>query len=294
MNIAEDNFVRDGKSIKAKFTDDGFVLVKNCINRSLISRIRKLHYEFFLKRGIDNSNYTSHIIQNGFNEGPFISLVFTQPLIKHIFLEILGSNELLLTQHADIQRSIIAKWHKDDGTSLYKGGYFGAELYDDPDVYVVKAAIYLQDHLEFDDGLSVRIGSHQFKNHNEGKKLDIRSKAGDVIFFDPRITHCGQFNETPNRIGEQSNSYSKSNDEIGIKHDDHKCAIFFTACKYCDISLNFAINNMRRQLKQRASSSHEAYMEDRLKQLLSNYGIKTIDEYPGWKKAFPEPMKFCI
>jgi hypothetical protein len=64
---------------------------------------------------------------------------------------------------------------------------------DIPDLRLYRAGIYLQDHTSDRRGLHVRHASHQSRSLITGEALSLPTRAGDVIFFDSRLTHAGQF-----------------------------------------------------------------------------------------------------
>jgi hypothetical protein len=118
---------------------------------------------------------------------PEIGWLVSHPSIVSIFKVLLGER-LCFTGHCDIHMNMLSGWHKDSGESV--GGYFRGDYFAAEECRVFKAAVYLQDAGP-NDGLTIALGSHRRRGH-EGERLHVPSKAGDVVFFDVRLSHVGQ------------------------------------------------------------------------------------------------------
>jgi hypothetical protein len=80
-------------------------------------------------------------------------------------------------------------WHKDLNDThkdSFCEGYFTS-----PDFRLYRAGIYLQDHVHNRQGLHVRVGSHRTPSLSAGDLRYLPTRAGDVVFFDIRLTHGG-------------------------------------------------------------------------------------------------------
>ena len=189
---------------------------------------------------------------------PEINWLVAHPKIVNIFKDVLGE-KAVFTGHCDIHKNLLSGWHKDSGEHI--GGYFSGDYFSAPECRVYKAAVYLQD-ATVDDGLTVRLGSHRTSAH-QGVECWIPSKAGDVIFFDVRLSHTGQLPDTIENV-------IKAAARIRSKEDRHdprwatnlrsaysklrgrrdRLSVFFTYGYLNDYTHEFAKVNMDRQLVQ--------------------------------------------
>jgi hypothetical protein len=103
-----------------------------------------------------------------------------------------------LCMHNDIGINRIVNWHKDTLNNEYK-------IYQKKNIWstfnnenheIYKFLIYLQDHKNNRDGLTLIEKSHLIPEiiSNSPNQKYINSTIGDVIIFDQRITHKGQSN----------------------------------------------------------------------------------------------------
>lgn len=56
---------------------------------------------------------------------------------------------------------------------------------------VIRVGIYLQDHARHSGGLKVRVRSHQYVSHHDGKAVNVPSKPGDIVLWNLRTSHSG-------------------------------------------------------------------------------------------------------
>lgn len=131
-------------------------------------------------------------------EAPQIGWMLSHPAIINCMRQALGSQQIMYTNHASIQRNVFTGWHKDDGTDWSAGnhGYFRDFPYAFDDCKVFSTGVYLQDHHRGRSGLWVREGSHRVREDNVGPVHYIGARAGSVVVFDCRITHAGDL-KTP-------------------------------------------------------------------------------------------------
>jgi hypothetical protein len=101
-----------------------------------------------------------------------------------------------LCMHNDIGINRIVNWHKDTLNNQYKI-YQKKNIwleYNNETHQIYKFLIYLQDHSNNLDGLTLIEKSHLVPEIIiDNNKKYINSLVGDVIIFDQRITHRGQF-----------------------------------------------------------------------------------------------------
>lgn len=118
-----------------------------------------------------------------------ITWIFSHAGIIDSFREILGGETPVFTGNCDAHQNMLSWWHKDASAD----DSLDDDLFAKRSCGLYRAGIYLQDHTGNHDGLTVRNGSHQIKNLEEGASEYIGTKAGDVVFFDIRLTHAGKF-----------------------------------------------------------------------------------------------------
>ena len=101
--------------------------------------------------------------------------------------------------HNDIGINRIVNWHKDTLNNQYKV-YQKKNLwleYEGEKHEIYKFLIYLQDHSNNKNGLQLIEGSHldPIINVKNNEIKQIYSNIGDIVIFDQRITHRGQYNQ---------------------------------------------------------------------------------------------------
>ncbi len=245
---------------------------------------------------------------HAFGKAPFITDILDDQNLTQFISDCLGSDKWYITNHADLHVNALSGWHKDDGMSYGDGGYFDGPAYQLKDPNVFKVAIYLQDHIDFDDGLTILPKSHRTEVINDGstKQLHLTTQLGDAVIFDPRLSHTGQLNPIPCALStagkEQLQNLKAAIDEIEVTTNSKeektkllldlfrenvgtRSTIFFTVAVESPESNTFAINNMERQLnelEQGTSAFLPLAVHDKLKHL----GIGLVDEKAFWKEHF--------
>lgn len=154
------------------------------------------------------------------------------------------------------------------------------------DCQVYKVAIYLQDHTNNLAGLKVKPGSHKIASTEVGEELYLKTRVGDVIIFDVRLTHSGQSDILPipwlrkplalirKLFGSSLDQPIKSAYELFF---GTKMSIFFTFGDSNNYTVAFAKNNMKRQLKQNQSS--QVFLPSKTKEKLLAQDILLAEEY---------------
>jgi hypothetical protein len=173
-------------SLKNNIERDGYVLVRNLLLPEEIEILRDSLLAHFSEKfayeglGKHQANAAMHI--------PDISWLFSQTEIIDTFKELLGSDKIIFTSNVDAHMNMLSWWHKDisEGRGCFKGDYFNYE-----DFRIYRVGIYLQDQPRH--GFSLRLGSHRSISLTSGEVEYVSTLSGDVIFFDIRLTHAGQF-----------------------------------------------------------------------------------------------------
>lgn len=213
---------------------------------------------------------------------PEIGWLISHPQIVEVFRQLLAE-QMLFTGHCDIHMNMLSGWHKDSGEHV--GGYFNGNYFAAEECYVYKAAVYLQDATT-SDGLTVALGSHRHPGH-QGQIEWVPSKAGDVVFFDVRLSHTGQL---PDKIETVIKAAAKLQQKKN-RHDPvwataaksaywkligrrDRLSVFFTYGVDNRFTEEFAAANMMRQ-NQQTGQLEALVIPDALDRSLRNQGIES-------------------
>jgi hypothetical protein len=117
--------------------------------------------------------------------------------------EIFINTKYRFVGHNDIGINRIVGWHKDKLNGEY-AKYETIDIWskteDNKEHKIVKVLIYLEDHSNDDYGLKLVPKSHLNPNIQPNGYKEIKSKIGDVLIFDQRITHRGMESHPSNRF----------------------------------------------------------------------------------------------
>jgi hypothetical protein len=185
--------------------------------------------------------------------------------------------------------NLLSGWHKDSGETV-PGGYFTGPYMTSSDCRVFKVAIYLQDTGRH-DGFTARLGSHHETDLSVGKEINARSRIGDIVVFDVRITHAGQLpdpvekglmglslalkrgqrhREDPALVWRAKAVYWKL---IGRRD---RLSVFFTFGAANAFTHDFARANINRQAREGAACD-SAGLPPQLSDALQSEGVKLSD-----------------
>jgi hypothetical protein len=276
--ITDNNF-------KTNLQEDGFVILRSVLTEDEVIKLRKTLETYFSHHGVKMFGGISQ--PNAAVLIPELDWIYSHPTIIDALKNLLHNEKLMFTNHCDIHSGIISGWHKDDGTSDKTNlGYFDCLTYDVEDCQVYKVAIYLQDHVNNLAGLKVKRGSHKIDSTEVGEEIYLKTRVGDVIIFDVRLTHSGQsdilpvpwlrkpLNLTRKLFGTRLDKAIKSAYELFF---GTKMSIFFTFGYPNKWTIAFARNNMKRQLKQNQSS--KVFLPSNTKEKLMAQGIQLAEEH---------------
>jgi hypothetical protein len=167
---------------------DGYLIVRNVIPDADIRRLREQLVAHFARRwtsvGLGKHQPNAAI------EIPAIGWIFSYAPMVSLFRELLGEQRVVFTGNCDAHMNMLSHWHKD--TSENQGGCLRGDYFSRRDCRVYRAGIYLQDHHENRQGLTVRKASHLTRSISEGEIEYLPTRAGDIVFFDIRLSHAGQ------------------------------------------------------------------------------------------------------
>lgn len=184
---------------------NGYIIIRNFYNTSDIIKMRNIIIDKMInKKNMLNLGNNSGSKPDFLRDSMFKDLI---PLLKlndiHNIMKSIFNAPFHLCYHNDIGINRIVNWHKDTLNNQYK-------IYQKKNIWlehegekheIYKFLIYLQDHSTNNNGLQLIEKSHLNPSINitiENKKY-INSSVGDIIIFDQRITHRGQF-ENYNKI----------------------------------------------------------------------------------------------
>jgi hypothetical protein len=239
----------------------GYVVFRNVLTPEETNRLRqagqrhfKRHGRPVLGGGMKQSNAVVEI--------PEMSWLFYHPAILRSFRQALGTDAIMFTNHSDLQKDVLNGWHKDDGTDgrdPNQVGYFPRFAYDADDCRVYKAGVYLEDHHLDHCGLWVREGSHLVKDHGIGAPVYTAPRCGDVVIFDVRVTHSGQFKTFLQRQVIKIAGYAPKPEAVERAFTRarrayrtilgrERMASFFTFGLSNALTIEFAKSNMSRQI----------------------------------------------
>ncbi|MBC7434010.1 MAG: hypothetical protein H7345_18295 [Rubritepida sp.] len=121
---------------------------------------------------------------------PELAWLYAHPGILAALRDLSGGRQPVFTGNSDAHKDMLSWWHKD--TSEGSGGCFRGDWTAWPDCSVIRVGVYLQDH-PTRDGLSVRLGSQHHRALDQGAVRHVSTSRGDIVLFDVRLTHAGQF-----------------------------------------------------------------------------------------------------
>ena len=199
MNRQENFYAKNLEDSKKILDKYGFVIYENVLDKNFLKLIRKNVIQDLRKFGKRQGlNSTALKLPNAAVHMSCLKDIFSHPQIINK-LKYFISDKLVFTLHAEAHSGMISDWHKDDGTLGGKSkGYFGEWTYGNSEVQVYRVALYFQDHIKNSAGLSVVPGSHKRDpKDNSGEPITLNTNLGDIIIFDPRLTHSGQKDVIP-------------------------------------------------------------------------------------------------
>lgn len=280
-------------NLAQKIESDGFVIIKNVLAKNEVIKLREIVKNHFSCKSIPSLSGLAQ--PNAAVEVPDISWLFYNPKILAVMRHLLRQEEIMFTSHCDIHSRRLSEWHKDDGMTVMDGGYFGKPTYDRDDCHVYKVAIYLQDHVHNRGGLTVKKGSHKFPSIDQGEEIYLKTRAGDAIVFDVRLSHTGQRYIVPIpivqkfiKLGQKAFKkflkidYSQSNNYLrGIyeKISGERIAIFFTYGLPDEYTKTFAINNMKRQMNQINNNNADIFLSSSIQKMFHENNVLLAQDY---------------
>jgi|GEM_PF-2210610 len=206
----------------------------------------------------------SHLGMHDFNvaaKRPDLRWLFAHPAVLDVVRKSVGSDHPVFTVHSDLAVNRLSGWHKDSE------GYFAGDYLPDRGIKVIKLALYLQDHLGDDTGLTIEPGSQFTPGMNQTTPMPVETRAGDIVAFDVRLNHVGRLpdkNENrlmavarrlgfpkvhPKAFAHAESAYFK------LKGRTDRCSLFFTYGAPNERTTEFASKTQLRQNEQLANAN---------------------------------------
>jgi len=271
-------------AIQKALDDDGIFVVRDVLSEDEVRKLRDIVRRHLLKNGRRLSLGKTQ--PNAAEKVPELAFIFSHDRILQVVKQILGESNVVFTGHCDVHMNMLSGWHKDSGETV-PGGYFTGPYMTSPDCRVFKVAIYLQDTGPR-DGFTARLGSHRYANLNTGDRTNVRSKVGDIVIFDVRITHTGQL---PDLVENGLKAVSRTLNHGKRDREDpvwisrmkawywkiigrrDRLSVFFTYGAPNTFTYDFAEANMSRQVRQGAGGGL-AGLHTGLKASLKKEGVR--------------------
>ncbi|KAJ1637149.1 hypothetical protein T492DRAFT_954148 [Pavlovales sp. CCMP2436] len=125
-----------------------------------------------------------------------VTALIQDPRIHAVLRQVFDGSDYRFASHSGIQVNKCVGWHKDWLNHEY-ARFQTLPLFQDATGdgghFIVKVAIYLQDHAHSDDALTVIPGSHVVPTISVGgsEVVSLHPTIGSLVVFEQRITHRG-------------------------------------------------------------------------------------------------------
>lgn len=185
-----------------KLKEDGFVIIKNFFDFEDVNKMEKIAKSYFQSIG-RFSNSIGRAKPDWIKEKRLEDLrqLVQMDRIRDVISETVGE-EVFFIGHNDLHMNRSVPWHKDrlNGEARKFELNNPWEVVNGEEMKIYKINIYLQEHVNTNDGLILRVGSHKYKNLERGLVVEPRIEVGDVIVFDQRISHKATWNGKRDRL----------------------------------------------------------------------------------------------
>lgn len=167
----------------------GYAVVRGVFTAGEIASLRGIvDRHFAAGKGV--GRVVGYVQPNAAIAVPDLAWLWAQDKVVALLRRALNTQDIVFTGHCDVHRDARFRWHKDSGPragDYFNGDYFGAD-----DCRVYKLGIYLDDHVGGASGLKVSPASHRGPAMSAQPPVSLDTRAGDVVLFDVRLSHCGQ------------------------------------------------------------------------------------------------------
>lgn len=259
-------------SVRERVLRDGYATFSGVLTPEEVQKVRAAVVRFF--DGAGRLYDFGKTQPDAFARVPEIRWLITHPKILAAVRQAAGRDDIQFTFHSDCHMNMLSGWHTDTGA------YFKTEEVAPEDFQVYKVGIYLQDHVENGQGLTVSEGSHVAPNRRLDDRIKpLHTRAGDIIVFDVRVWHVGDEKRLFEKV------FGKVAPSEAVKYKagflfrrltgrQEKVSVFFTYGVPNRHTLEFSRRNMARQNKQNGID-HSRPPAD-LVQLLRSGGVDMV------------------
>ena len=172
----------------SNLVQDGYHIFRGIFTKKEIEDLRTHVRRYFDLEG--TYRYGGKLAWRGLHKLPSIAKIVINDRLLDALSSCTGPDVPVLTGECDLQLNTLSRWHKD----IDDEGQLKEFAYRPDGWHVYKAAIYLQDQLEGSPlALKVRPGSQRRRLGEMTAARSLAVQAGDLIVFDVRIDHAGQF-----------------------------------------------------------------------------------------------------
>ena len=144
--------------------------------------------------GLPSSNGVTIADFLGMPEFAFLHALHRNPLLLSLLHELFGGPDFRFCSHNDIGIDRAVTWHKDKLNNEYAHFQTSPLWPHEPGQghFIVKVAIYLQDHTADSNALKLVPRSHMDPCIRDVGARALHPRKGSVVIFEQRITHRGQ------------------------------------------------------------------------------------------------------
>lgn len=181
------------KDIARQIANSGYAVIPGLLSTPEILRFRRAALDHFATSPHRRSNLGRNQ-PNFVRFVPRLAEVVRLPRVLDAFRSALG-DEIVFTGQSDLSVGRLSGWHKDSDHLGPPQRVAAAR-----DFRVIKAAIYLEDHLDQASAFHFRKDSLRYVSADEGEPCAVPLRAGDAVLFDVRLTHAGRFARPTERV----------------------------------------------------------------------------------------------
>jgi hypothetical protein len=157
-----------------KFWDEGYLLIRNVFSRAEI--------EEFRQHGFKDRQWKGELLCH-----PHLRKAILDDRILDIAAQILGDTPVYCGDSTFNIGLASFDYHKDNPDRFDSNGPDWKEGRFTP----IRFAIYMEDHAWHSGGLRLIPGSHKSAVLRNGKPRNVRSRVGDIVVWDQRLSHAG-------------------------------------------------------------------------------------------------------
>lgn len=187
------------RSAASELRTNGYALFPNVLTPAQTGRLRTIVQSNLGRSG--QPKYGGRYNLRGMNREPELAQILCSDAIIGVMKACIAPETPVLTGECDMVADTTSAWHKDITGDMQ----LGTEIFADEEFRVYKLAIYLQDQPRDSRAtLKVRPGTHLRIDGTAVAAEPLPVHSGDVLVFDVRIDHAGQFSTPLERLAHQA------------------------------------------------------------------------------------------